>query len=208
MPDELVAHTGMDALTHSFEAYASNANNPFTDALAVRSIEMIKENLLDSYKGDKKARSEMHIAQALAGMAFSNAILGIVHSMAHKSGAIFEIPHGCANAIFLPYAIEFNRKEASVVYADIAKRLDLAGNTEDELVDSLVAMVQDFNKELNIPSTLKEFGLSEEVFKSNLDEVARTAVDEPCTGTNPREISVEQMKKLFSSTFYGEAVDF
>ena len=208
MPEKLVAYTGMDALTHAFEAYVSNANNAFTDALAIKSIEMIKENLLSSYEGDKKARSEMHIAQSLAGMAFSNAILGIVHSMAHKTGKIFDIDHGCANAIYLPYAIEFNRKTAGKVYADIAKRLDLAGNTEDELVDSLVSMVKDFNKKLNIPSTLKEFGLSEEVFKNNLDEVAETSVADPCTGTNPREISVDEMKKLFTCTFYGEEVNF
>lgn len=208
MPEKLIAYTGMDALTHAFEAYVSNANNAFTDALAIKSIEMIKENLLNSYKGDKKARSEMHIAQCLAGMAFSNAILGIVHSMAHKSGAIFNIPHGCANAIYLPYVIEFNRKDASRVYADIAKRLDLVGTTEEELVDSLVAMIKDFNEKLNIPSTLKEFGVSEETFKNNIDEVAKTAVDDPCTGTNPREISVDEMKKLFTSVFYGDQVNF
>ena len=159
---------------------------------------MIKENLLDSYDGDKKARSEMHIAQCLAGMAFSNAILGIVHSMAHKSGKIFNIAHGCANAIYLPYVIEFNRKDAGAVYADVAKRLDLVGTTEEELVDSLVAMIRDFNKKLNIPATLKEFGVSEKIFKNNIDEVAKTAVGDPCTGTNPREISVDEMKKLFT----------
>ena len=208
MPQQLVAHTGMDALTHAFEAYVSTANSAFTDALAIKSIEMIKENLLNSYKGDKKARSEMHIAQCLAGMAFSNAILGIVHSMAHKTGKVFKISHGCANAIYLPYVIEFNRKNASKIYADIAKRLNLSGNTEDELVDSLVAMINDFNKQLNIPSNLKDFGLSEEDFKNNLDEVARTSVGDPCTGTNPREISVDEMKKLFICTFYGEKVNF
>ena len=208
MPQKLVAHTGMDALTHAFEAYVSNANSAFTDALAIKSIEMIKENLLNSYNGDKEAKSEMHIAQCLAGMAFSNAILGIVHSMAHKTGKVFNIAHGCANAIYLPYVIEFNRKDASKVYADIAKRLNLSGNTEDELVDSLVAMINDFNKQLNIPSNLKDFGLSEEDFKNNLDEVAETAVGDPCTGTNPREISVDEMKKLFICTFYGEKVNF
>ena len=208
MPEKLVAHTGMDALTHAFEAYVSNASNAFTDALAIKSIEMVKESLLDSYKGNKEARSEMHIAQCLAGMSFSNAILGIVHSMAHKTGKVFNIAHGCANAIYLPYVIEFNRKTASATYADIAKRLHLAGNTDEELVDSLIAMVNDFNKQLNIPSTLKEFGLSEEVFKNNLDEVAETAVGDPCTGTNPREISVDEMKQLFTCTFYGTKVNF
>ncbi len=208
MPQELVAHTGMDALTHAFEAYVSKANNAITDALSIKAIEMIEENLLDSYKGDKEARSEMHMAQCLAGMAFSNAILGIVHSMAHKSGAIFDIVHGCANAIYLPYVIEFNRKDASGVYAEIAKRLELDGKNEEELVDSLVAMIKDFNKELSIPSSLKELGIKEDLFKENLDEVARTAVEDPCTGTNPREISVEQMKQLFTCVYYGEEVNF
>ena len=208
MPQKLVAHTGMDALTHAFEAYVSNANSAFTDALAIKSIEMIKENLLNSYEGDKKSRSEMHIAQCLAGMAFSNAILGIVHSMAHKTGKVFNIAHGCANAIYLPYVIEFNRKTAGATYADIAKRLHLEGSTDEELVDSLIAMVNDFNKQLNIPSTLKEFGLSEEVFKNNLNEVAETAVGDACTGTNPREISVDEMKQLFTCTFYGNKVNF
>ena len=208
MPEKLVAHTGMDALTHAFEAYVSNASNAFTDALAIKSIEMVKATLLDSYKGNKEARSEMHIAQCLAGMSFSNAILGIVHSMAHKTGKVFNIAHGCANAIYLPYVIEFNRKTAGATYADIAKRLHLEGSTDEELVDSLIAMVNDFNKQLNIPSTLKEFGLSEEVFKNNLNEVAETAVGDACTGTNPREISVDEMKQLFTCTFYGNKVNF
>lgn len=138
----------------------------------------------------------------------SNAILGIVHSMAHKTGKVFNIAHGCANAVYLPYVIEFNRKTAGKVYADIAKRLNLSGNTEDELVDSLVSMIKDFNKKLNIPSNLKEFGLNEEDFKNNLDEVAETSVGDPCTGTNPRKISVDEMKKLFTCTFYGEKVNF
>lgn len=208
MPAKLVAHTGMDALTHAFEAYVSTVRNAFTDALAMKSIELIKENLIKSYQGDSSARSEMHIAQCLAGMSFSNAILGIVHSMAHKTGKIFSIPHGCANAIYLPYAIDFNRKEAGAIYADIANRLGLAGSTEEDLVDSLVEMVRAFNREMGIPATLKEFGVCEEDFNSSLDDIAAGAVGDPCTGTNPREISVEEMKKLFVCTYYGEKVDF
>jgi len=208
MPPKLVAHTGMDALTHAFEAYVSKVRNEFTDALAMKSIEMIKENLVKSFEGDKKARSEMHLAQCLAGMSFSNAILGIVHSMAHKTGKIFNIPHGCANAIYLPYAIQFNKKTSGKVYADIAIRLGLVGNSEDELVNSLVEMVREFNKNMNIPSTLKEFGVSEQDFKDKLEDISVNAVADPCTGTNPREISVEEMKKLFTCTYYGEKVEF
>lgn len=208
MSPKLVAHTGMDAMTHAFEAYASTVGNAFTDALAIKAIEMIKDNIINSFEGDKEARNELHIAQCLAGMSFSNAILGIVHSMAHKTGKIFNVPHGCANAIYLPYVIDFNKKKAGKIYADIAKRLGLKGNSEDELVDSLVEMIVTFNKKMNIPSTLKEFGLSEEDFNSNLEQISIGAVGDPCTGTNPRETSVEEMKKIFTCTYYGEKVEF
>ena len=105
MPKKLVAHTGMDALTHGIEAYTASLRSNFSDPLAAKGIKMVVENLLKSFEGDEKAREEMHDAQCLVGMAFSNALLGIVHSMAHKTGAVFHIPHGCANAIFLPYVI-------------------------------------------------------------------------------------------------------
>lgn len=208
MTSTLVANTGMDALTHSFEAYVSKARNSITDALAMKSIEMIVDNLVKSFKEEEEARKEMHIAQCLAGMAFSNAILGIVHSMAHKTGKIFNIPHGCANAIYLPYAIQFNAKTAGAAYADIAKRLGLKGETTDELVQSLIQLVKDFRIAMKMPATLKEFGVSEEDFRSNLDKISVGAVADACTGTNPREISVEEMKKLFEATYYGTEVNF
>jgi len=208
MPAKLVAHTGMDALTHAFEAYVSTMSNPFTDALAMKSIEMMKEQLLPSFEGCTDARSDMHFAQCLAGMSFSNAILGIVHSMAHKTGKIFNIPHGCANAIYLPYVIEFNAKTASDKYADIAKRLGLAGSSNEELVASLVQMIKDFNRKMNIPLTLKDFGISEALFNEKIDDIAKNAVADPCTGTNPREISAEEMKELFICTFEGTSVTF
>lgn len=136
-------------------------------------------------------------------MSFSNAILGIVHSMAHKTGKIFNIAHGRANAIYLPIAIEFNAQEAGAKYANISKRLGLEGNSEEELVAYLVEFVRGLNKLMNIPATLKEFGLDEELFLSNLDDVAKNSVADPCTGTNPREISVDQMKELFKIAYYG-----
>jgi alcohol dehydrogenase class IV len=169
---------------------------------------MTVDNLVKSFKGEEQARKDMHIAQCLAGMAFSNAILGIVHSMSHKTGKIFNIPHGCANAIYLTHAIKFNAKTAGDAYADIAKRLGLKGATTDELVELLIQLVKDFRVAMNMPTTLKEFGLSEEVFMSNLDEISKNAVADPCTGTNPREISVEEMKKLFEATYYGTEVNF
>lgn len=208
MTKTLVANTGMDALTHAFEAYVSTVRNPITDALAMKSIEMTVDNLVKSFKEEEKARKDMHVSQCLAGMSFSNAILGIVHSMSHKTGKIFNIPHGCANAIYLSYAIQFNAKKAGAAYADIAKRLGLKGKTSDELVQSLIQLVKDFRVAMNMPATLKEFGLSEKDFKSKLDEISKSAVADPCTGTNPREISVEEMKKLFEATYYGTEVNF
>ncbi|HHD2585855.1 TPA: iron-containing alcohol dehydrogenase [Clostridium perfringens] len=208
MPKNLVANTGMDALTHAFEAYVSTARNPITDALAMKSIEMIVANLYDSFEGKEQARKDMHIAQNLAGMAFSNAILGIVHSMAHKTGKIFDVPHGLANAIYLPAVVQFNAKTAMAAYADIASRLGLEGNNEEELVASLVNLVKDLRNKMGMANSLKEFGISEEMFRENLDAISETAVADPCTGTNPREISVEEMKKLFEAVYYGEDVNF
>ena len=204
MPAKLVAHTGMDALTHAIEAYTSTIANDLTDALAMKSIEMIREHLLSSYAGNEGARADMHISQCLAGMAFSNAILGIVHSMAHKTGKIFAVPHGCANAIYLPLAIEFNAETAPKKYADIAKRMGLAGDTDTALIQSLITFVNDLNTKMGIPSTLKEFGVDEGLFTRNLDVVSENAVADPCTGTNPREISVDQMKELFKTAYYGK----
>lgn len=203
MPDKLIANTGMDALTHALEAYVSTMSNELTDALAMKSIEMIEEFLIESFGGSEDARAKMHISQCLAGMSFSNAILGIVHSMAHKTGKIFDIPHGCANAIYLPHAIEFNATVAGAKYADVAKRLGMQGSSDEELVKELVEFIRGLNKSMSIPSSLKEFGLSEDKFLANLDYVSKNAVADPCTGTNPREISVEQMKELFQTAYYG-----
>ncbi|MFT8315711.1 MAG: iron-containing alcohol dehydrogenase [Clostridium sp.] len=208
MPKALIANTGMDALTHAFEAYVSKARNPITDGLAMKSIEMIVNNVVNSFNGEKQSRKDMHIAQCLAGMAFSNAILGIVHSMAHKSGKIFNVPHGRLNGIYLPLVIKFNAKKAGEAYADIAKRLGLKGETTDELVQSLIQLVKDLRASMNMPITLKEYGISEENFKDNLDEISKAAVKDPCTGTNPREISAKEMKELFEAAYYGTAVNF
>lgn len=208
MPAKLTAHTGMDALTHAIEAYVASARSYFSDPLAMQAIVMVKEQLIKSYEGDKEARNEMHIAQCLAGMAFSNALLGITHSMAHKTGAVFHIPHGCANAIFLPYVIGFNKKVCGDRYATIARNLGLAGNSDDELVESLIAMIQDMNRKMEIPLTLKEYGVTEEDFKANIDFVSENAVKDACTGSNPRAISATEMKKVFECSFTGEKVDF
>lgn len=210
MPPKLTAHTGMDALTHAIEAYVSTANSPFTDPLAIKAIQMIIEYLPNSYEGDKKAREEMHYAQCLAGMAFSNALLGIVHSMAHKTGAAFStghIPHGCANAIYLPYVIKFNAKNAKDRYVDIAKSIGIKG-TDDECIELLCDKIDEYNSKFGIPKTLKEFGINEEEFKQKVSNIARLAIEDACTGSNPRPISCEEMEKLLTCVYYGEKVDF
>jgi len=207
MPATLTAHTGMDALTHAIEAYTASFRSNFSDPLAIKAIEMVQENLIKSYDGDKEARNLMHEAQCLAGMAFSNALLGIVHSMAHKVGAVFHIPHGCANAIFLPYVIQYNRTKCEDRYADIARALKLEGNTNAELTDSLIKMIDEMNEKLSIPHSMKEYGVEEADFKANLNFVAHNAVLDACTGSNPREIDDATMEKLFECTYYGTKVN-
>ena len=213
MPQKLVAHTGMDALTHAIEAYVSTVASPYTDALAMKAIEMVTAYLPSSYNGNRESRAAMHDAQCLAGMAFSNALLGIVHSMAHKTGAAFStghIPHGCANAIYLPYVIKYNAHEPEAMhrYADIARRVGLGGTSEKAQVNALIAKIEEFNRAMNIPKTLQEFGVKEDEFKEKLSSIAELAVGDACTGSNPRSITPEQMEKLFTCTYYGTEVDF
>ena len=225
MPKKLVAHTGMDALTHAIEAYVSTANCDYTDPLALHAIEMIRDNLVDSYNEDKKARSEMHNAQCLAGMAFSNALLGIVHSMAHKTGAVFgdlgaHIIHGAANAMYLPKVIAFNAKDetAKKRYGKIADVIGLSGSNDDEKVKALIAYLRGLNEKLNIPLCIKNYGadsypteqgfVPENVFLERLHDIAVNAVGDACTGSNPRQPSVEEMEKLLKCCYYDTEVDF
>ncbi len=210
MPKTLTAHTGMDALTHAVEAYVSTLNSPFTDPLAIKAIQMVFEYLPASYEGDMSAREQMHYGQCLAGQAFSNALLGIVHSMAHKTGAAFStghIPHGCANAIYLPYVIKFNAKTAEKRYAEIARSVGITG-TDAECVKALCDKIDEYNANLSIPKTLKEFGVNEAEFKEKVANIAELAVGDACTGSNPRTITPAEMEKLLTATYYGTEVDF
>ena len=242
LPVKQVAYTGMDALTHAIEAYVSTLNGPFTDPLALQAIEMVLDYLPASYNCNMEAREQMHYAQCLAGMAFSNSLrgavdntpegregmalgqyiagmgfsnvgLGIVHSMAHKTGAAFStghIPHGCANAIYLPYVIKYNAKDpvAAKRYAEIARRMGLDGTSEKALINSLCEKIDEFNVKLNIPKTLKEFGIDENEFKEKVAKIAELAVGDACTGSNPRSIDPATMEKLLTCTYYGVEVDF
>ena len=210
LPPHLVANTGMDALTHAIEAYVSTLNSPFTDPLAIKAIQMVNEHLIKSFSGDMNSREEMHYAQCLAGEAFSNALLGIVHSLAHKTGAAFStghIPHGEANAIYLPYVIKYNAKNAEARYADIARSIGIDG-TDAECVTKLCDKIDAMNAELNIPKTLKEFGIKEDEFKEKVNKIAELAVGDACTGSNPRPVDTESMAKILDAIYYGKEIDF
>lgn len=223
MPAKLAAHTGMDAMTHSVEAFVSSCNSSYTDPLALYSIKMIKDTLIPSYEGDVAMRAEMHNAQCLAGMAFSNALLGIVHSMAHKTGAAFKnghIIHGAANAMYLPKVIKFNSKDAVAAkrYADIADFISLGGETVEEKVDLLIAMLRKMNDDLNIPQAIKYYGeggdvastgiVPEDEFLEKLPKIAELAIADACTGSNPRKINQEEMEKLLKCCYYDSEVNF
>lgn len=225
MPKKLVAHTGMDAMTHAIEAYVSTANCDYTDALALHAIKMIQRDLIGSYNEDMEKRDNMHNAQCLAGMAFSNALLGIVHSMAHKTGAAFadqgaHIIHGAANAMYLPKVIAFNAKDemAKKRYGEIADFMKLGGETLDEKVQRLIAHLRGMNDALNIPHCIRNYGadsypaeqgfVSEQVFLERLSEIATNAIADACTGSNPRQPSQEEMEKLLKCCYYDTEVDF
>lgn len=216
MPPKLTAHTGMDAMTHAVEAYVSTMHCDYTDPLALHAIKMIHNDLKASYDGDLEARDRMHNAQCLAGMAFSNALLGIVHSMAHKTGAAYtggHIVHGCANAMYLPRVIQYNAKvpEAAVRYAEIADFINLGGETTEEKVALLVAELKKMNEALNIPKGIFEYEggiIDEKEFLEKLPKVAELAIGDACTGSNPRQPSQEDMEKLLKACYYGEDIDF
>lgn len=224
MPVKLVAHTGMDALTHAIEAYVSTVASMYTDGDALHAIREIVEWLPKSYKGDKEARQHMHDAQCIAGIAFSSGLLGIVHSMAHKTGAAFSgghIIHGCANAMYLGKVIQFNARDerAKARYAFIAKEiLHLEGNTEDELVEALVQKIRDINDALDIPQGIKNYGeggiksetsiIDEKEFFEKAPEVARLAIEDACTLSNPRKPTQEEMEQLLKCVYFDLPVEF
>ena len=201
MPPKLTAHTGMDALTHAVEAYVSTVATDFTNPLAMKAIDLIIENLEKSYKGDMAAREKMHYAQCLAGMAFSNGLLGIVHSMAHKTGAVFKnghVVHGAANAMYLPYVIQYNAKNPATAkrYANIANVWGIKYSSNEEAVQKLCDKIQELSTALNIPLALKDYEnhmVPEDEFLAKLPEIAKNAILDACTLSNPRQPNQEEM---------------
>jgi len=198
-PAHITANTGMDVMTHAIESYTSNASTCYTKPLSMESIKMVYESLISAYKNgeDIKAREDMHNASTLSGMAFTSASLGIVHSMAHKIGGELGITHGLANAVLLPYVIEYNRKSTDG-FNEIEKMLG---------VDDLVATVKEMNQKVGIPLSLKEIDevdVSEEKFKGILERMSVNAFNDPCTLTNPRDTSSEDIKEIYLAAYYGK----
>lgn len=227
MPKKLTAHTGMDAMTHAIEAYVSTASSPFTDPLALSAIVTVGRDLVPSYNGDLDKRESVHYAQCLAGMAFTNGLLGIVHSMAHKTGAAFadlgaHVIHGAANAMYLPKVIAFNAKDerAKKRYGDISDALGITSTTccENEKTEKLIEYLENMNRALDIPLCLKNCDINgkvsdmgfipEDVFLSRVKGIAEEALKDACTPSNPRHVSVDEMEKLLLCCYYGSSVDF
>ena len=218
VPASITADTGMDVLTHALEAYVSVYASDYTDALAMKAIQLVFEYLPASYKGDKYARERMHNASCMAGMAFTNAFLGICHSLAHKLGGEYHIPHGRANAILLPYIVEYNAQKptkfvsfpkyetfiADKKYAEIARALGLPAKTTEEGVKSLVKAIRDLMKELNVPSTIKECGVDEKEYLANIADLADKAFGDQCTTANPRLPLVSELEALYRKAYYGK----
>ncbi|MDK2867454.1 MAG: hypothetical protein PWP51_2343 [Clostridiales bacterium] len=207
MPPVLIADSGMDAITHAVEAYVATAHTDLTDCLAVKGLQMVFENLIDSYKGNELARRNVHIGQDLAGMSFSNALLGIVHSLAHKVGVIYNITHGRCNAIMLPYVIEYNTIAAEERFADLAQALGLKGATRKQQVNALVAAIRELNNLLGIPASYQEAGVDEKLFLETVDLLSKEAALDPCTLFNPRETDATNMKKVLTACYYGTTIN-
>lgn len=218
MPKSICADTGMDVLTHAIEAYVSVMASDFTDGLALHAIYLVYTYLERSFNGEKKAREKMHNASAIAGMAFTNAFLGLNHSMAHKLGGEFHIPHGRANAILLPYVIQYNAQKptkfasfpkykeyiADVRYAKIARYLGLPAKTTEEGVASLIKAIRDLMKAVERPLTIKDCGIKEAEFMLKVEDLSYKAFEDQCTTANPVYPMVDEIKELYIKAFNGK----
>ena len=217
VPPSVTADTGVDVLTHAIEAYVSIMATDYTDALALKAIQLVFDYLPRAYRNgnDKEAREKMHNASCMAGMAFTNSFLGINHSLAHKLGGEFHIAHGRANAILLPHVIKYNAQKptkfvafpkykdfiADKKYAEISRFLGLKCNTVEEGVESLIDAVNNLLSELNIPKSIKECGISDEDFLAKVDKLSLDAFDDQCTPANPRLPLVEELKEIYLTAF-------
>ncbi|MBQ9736952.1 MAG: bifunctional acetaldehyde-CoA/alcohol dehydrogenase [Clostridia bacterium] len=221
-PKGLTAASGIDAVTHALEAYASMLATDYTDSLALRSLKMVFENLPKAYDNglvDTEAREKMANAATMAGMAFANAFLGICHSMAHKLGSFHHLPHGVSNALMINEVLRFNASEAPVRmgtfsqyghphtlkrYAEVADYLGLGGKTNDEKLENLIKALDALKEKVGIKKTVKDYGIDEKDFLARLDEMTEQAFDDQCTGANPRYPLMSEIKEMYLNAYYGE----
>ena len=218
--ESITADTGMDVLTHSLEAYVSNMASDYTDGLAEKAVELVFKYLEKAYDDgtNKEAREKMHNASTIAGMAFTNAFLGISHSLAHKIGAEFHLPHGRINAILLPYVIKYNSSKptkfvsfpkyeyfiADEKYYELAKKVGLKAENKEEGINSLIEKVKELNEHMNIPKSFKEAGIEEQEFLAKVDMLADRAFEDQCTTANPRLPLVSELKQILLDSYYGK----
>ncbi len=220
LPKSITADTGMDVLTHALEAYVSNMASDYTDGLAEKAIELVFEYLEQAYDDgtNKLAREKMHNASTIAGMAFTNAFLGVNHSIAHKIGAEFHLPHGKINAILLPYVVRYNATKptkfvsfpkyeyfiADKKYYEIAKKVGLKAKTVEEGIDSLIEKIKEISEHMNIPKSFKDAGIDEQEFLAKVDILADRAFEDQCTAANPRVPLVSEIKQILLDSYYGK----
>jgi len=203
LPKNVTADTGMDALSHDVEAFVASLASPYSDAMAIDSIRSIFVNLPRAFAdgNNLEARQAMHDASCMGGVAFSNALLGIVHSMAHQIGGMFNIPHGRANAILMPNVIRFNSR-------DTDKYRLLAQALGKETPEDFAVEIERLRQRVGIEGSFKAYGIDPAAWKEKLDDMVQNAMDDPCTGTNPRKPTLEEIKKIFEACFDGEIVKF
>lgn len=222
LPKSVTADTGMDVLTHAIEAYVSNMASDYTDGLAEKAVEIVMKYLEIAYQDgtNRLAREKMHNSSTLAGMAFTNAFLGINHSLAHKIGAEFHLPHGRINAILLPYVIKYNSSKptkfvsfpkyeyfiADEKYYELAKKVGLKADTKEEGIASLIAKVQEMNEHLGMPKSLQDSGIEEQEFLAKVDMLADRAFEDQCTTANPRLPLVTELKQILLDSYYGKEI--
>ena len=221
-PKGLTAASGIDAVTHSLEAYAAMLATDYTDGLALQSLKTVFKYLPRAYENgqtDVEAREKMATAATMAGMAFANAFLGICHSMAHKLGAFFHLPHGVANALMIEEVLRFNAAEAPAKmgtfsqydhphtlarYAEVADALGLGGNSDSEKLENLIAAVNALKAKVSIKATIRDYGIDENEFLAKLDDMVEQAFDDQCTGANPRYPLMSEMKQMYLNAYYGK----
>ena len=211
LPPRLTADTGMDALVHAIEAYTVQWKNDFSDALALRAVQLIFKYLPRAFKNgrnDPEAREKMHNAATMSGLAFSNSQIGIVHAMGHSLGAVFKIPHGRSVAVFLPYVMEYNLSEAASLYAEIAEAIGITDGSDEEKARKLIEAIRNLMKEIEEPLSIKEMDIPREEFEAKLDELIEKANESTGTIVNPRVPTEEDYRKLFLYAYEGKSVDF